>query len=186
MIIKSLDRLLDRIFSEDNSPEESEVFETSILKLRLERNAMEQMKFAHWMYGEGRPNCIEKVKKLILSSNPDAYFIFNYAQNTFRLNRPENIRTDEFYHLFDYLKELYSENGYKVIESVKESKTENFKYSEIEKYVLVNISTNHLIDLQVVNNHKGEAFILGLGYPVDNDPINGKDPLFFRILKSTF
>lgn len=186
MITKRVEKLLDAMFTYKTNREETEFTDSPILKLRLERNAIEQVKFAQWMYGEGLSNCISKVKNLILLNDPNAYFVFDYSKSTFRLQQPENIKTDEFYYLFDYLKELYTDNGYKVIESTKESTSEEERYSEIERYVLVNTTSNHLINLQVVNNHKGETYILGLGYPVDHDSLNGKDPLFFRILKSTF
>ena len=186
MIARRVEKLLDSIFTNKRSREETEFIDTAILKLRLERNAIEQVKFAQWMYGDGLPTCINKVKHLILSNDPNAYFVFDYSKSTFKLKQPENIETDEFYYLFDYLKELYTDNDYKVIEAIKESTTEEEHYSEIERYVLVNTKSNHLINLQVVNNHKGETYIFGLGYPVDEDPVNGKDPLFFRILKSKF
>ncbi len=186
MITKRVEKLLDSMFTYKRGREETEFTITPILKLRLERNAIEQVKFAQWMYGEGLAKCISKVKNLILSNDPNAYFVFDYSKSTFKLQKPQNIKTDEFYYLFDYLKELYTDNGYKVIESIKESTSEDKEYSEIERYVLVNTTSNHLINLQVTNNHKGETYILGLGYPVDDDSQNGKDPLFFRVLKSTF
>lgn len=186
MIKDRLDLFLDTLFFNETEQFVDLELEAPVLKLKLERNASEQIKFAHWLYGDGLSNCAKKIKKLILSDDPKAYFQFDYAKHTFTLNKPVDLSTDDFYYLFDYLKELYRENDYHLIEGVKESRTEIDQYTETERYVLVNNKTNHLINLEVINDHMGNTYIIGLGYPVDELTIKNNDPTFFRIIKDRF
>ncbi len=184
MITKKLEFVLDTIFS--GKREKPVDVPVSVLKLKLERNASEQVKFAQWLYGDGLVKCSSFIKKLILSEDPKAYFQFDYSKNEFTFKKPKNLHTDEFYYLFDYLKELYRKNNYRVIEAAKESKTEAHLFTETERYVLVNDITNHLIKLEVINDHKGNPYIIGLGYPVNQSSSTTNDPFFFRVLKETF
>lgn len=153
------------------------------LVLPLERNAIEQVNYANWVYGDGVEKVIQTIKELKFSDSPESFFQFDYSTNTFSFSQPETIQSDEFYFFFDYLKEKYRENDYKVISATKEGISTSENYIEIERYSLVNVYTQHSLRLEVINDRVNPPYLVGMGYPIDEHSSNINNPQFFRILK---
>ncbi|MFT4752846.1 MAG: hypothetical protein ACI85Q_000382 [Salibacteraceae bacterium] len=159
--------------------------EGTVLSLPLERNALEQTKFAQWVYGDGLANCLSFIRDIQFSKFPENYVHFDYSTNVFTFSKPQEMETEEFYFLFDYIKEVYRDNGYQVTDSIKEGVSSSKEYKEIERYVLVKPESQHLVKLEVVNDKINQPIIVCLGYPVDSQDENAQDPEFFKIIKKT-
>lgn len=184
MISENIEQFWESLFDVKKQQAAYSLSNGTVLKLPLERNAIEQTKYANWLYGDGLKNTILHIQNLRFSENPKAYFQFDYSTNTFSFEKPEQISTDEFYFFFDYLKEVYRDFDYKVQDAVKEGISHEFQYTELERYVLINSDTHHLVKLEVIHNKNSNPIIVGLGYPVDEEASNTNNPQFFRIIKN--
>lgn len=183
MISEQIENFWESLFDVEKQPGNFDISNGSVLTLPLERNAIEQTNYANWLYGEGLTNSLKIIKSLQLSEDPNTGFQFDYPTNTFSFTKPEGCTTDEFYMFFDYLKEVYIENNYRVVDAVKENISVGDLYTEKEKYVLINSASHHLVKLEVVNNKTTAPKIIGLGYPEDENASNN-NPHFFRIIKA--
>jgi len=158
----------------------------STLQLPLERTAREQINYAQWLYGGRVKQLLSEVHELEYADENEEYIQFNYAKNSFTFNHPEGWSTDEFYFLFDYLKEVYLDNGYRVTDAIKESKSKENCYKDTERYILIDSVTHHLVKLEVVSIRGKVLKIIGFGYPTDAESSRENQPYFFRIIKEVF
>ncbi len=186
MFTQKIEDFITTIFS-GNSKEDAYVTKSvTVLKLPLERTAIEQINYAKWLYGGRLTSLLKEVKTLEYSEDDSEYIKFNYTKNTFTFNIPTGWDTDEFYFLFDYIKERYLDNGYKVTGALKEAYSEKGSYKEIERYTLIDSQTNHLIKLEVISIAGQKIKIVGWGYPTDDGASKPNQPFFFKIVKQIF
>jgi hypothetical protein len=186
MFTQKFEDFLSSIFS-GNSRENSYVTNSgTVLKLPLERTAIEQINYAKWLYGGRLDSLLNEVKGLEYAEDDSEYIKFNYSKNTFTFEHPDGWDTDEFYFLFDFLKEKYLDNGYRVTNAQKEAYSEKGQYKEIERYTLIDSHTNHLIKLEVISIQGQKIKIVGWGYPTDDGASKLNQPFFFKIVKQIF
>ena len=186
MFKQKFEDLITTIFSGTSQEDGYVTNSGTMLKLSLERTAIEQINYAKWLYGGRLTNLLEEVKSLEYSDDDSEYIKFNYTKNTFTFDIPTGWDTDEFYFLFDYLKERYLDNGYKVTDAVKEAYSEKGLYKEVERYTLIDSHTNHLIKLEVISVQGEKIKIVGWGYPTDDGASKLNQPFFFKIVKQVF
>lgn len=177
---------VESLFEEKSTKDTFEVRKGSILRLPLERTAIEQINYAQWLYGGRVEEMLHHVKELEYNEDNDDYVKFDYNHNTFTFNQPKEWLTDEFYFFFDYIKEMYLSNGYRVTDAIKESKTGNGCFKETERYILIDSITHHLIKLEIVSIPGQKVKIVGWGYPTDEGSSSINQPLFFRLIKGVF
>ena len=185
MISERIEHFWDSLFEIKKNRDSYKSEKGRILELPLERNALEQIKYAQWLYGDGLNRCKSIIKQLKYTEGSEGNFQFDYRANTFSFEKPEKFSTDDFYFLFDYLKEIYRDQHYEIIESVREFITAPDLYSEIERYVLVNTNTNHLVKIEVINNKVNPLIIIGLGYPINESTSFENSPEFFKIIQES-
>ena len=183
MISEQIEHFWESLFDIKKHNSKFSLRGANVLKLPLERNALEQIKFAHWVYGDGLIDCLSFIRGIQFSDTPENYFQFDYSTNVFTFSKPIEMETEEFYFLFDYIKEVYRDNKYHITESIKEGVSTSKEYKEIERYVLIKSQSQHLVKLEVSNDKKNPPIIVCLGYPVDSKDPNEQDPEFFRIIK---
>jgi hypothetical protein len=171
---------------ESEPKEDYDSKEGTVLRLPLERTAIEQINYAQWLYGGRVDELLHHVKELEYNEDNSDYIKFNYTQNTFTFSQPKEWLTDEFFFFFDYIKEMYLSKGYRVTDAIKESKTGNGCYKETERYILIDSITHHLIKLEIISIPGQKTKIVGWGYPTDEGSSSVNQPLFFRLIKELF
>ncbi|MGB1003400.1 MAG: hypothetical protein ACPGVC_04175 [Salibacteraceae bacterium] len=184
MISEDIQFFLESLFDSKRTNVTYDATKGSKLILPLERNAAEQIKYANWLYGTGLNRALNLIKELQITGSEKDCFVFNYSNNSFHFSKPLGLGSDEFYFLFDYLKETFLEHDYQMIEAVKEGCSRQESYIEVERYSLVNSITKHSIKLEVINDRINRPYFLGTGYPIDMDSSSINNPAFFRIIKS--
>jgi hypothetical protein len=181
-----IENFFTTVFLDRNDERSTDSNEESILRLPLERTALEQINYTNWLYGGGVTKMLDEISRTQLSEEIDDCLQFNYSENTFFIHRASGIKLDEFYFLFDYIKEMYLGHGYRVTDAIKELKSESSKYVEIERYVLIDSHTHHLVKLEIVSEHGEILQIAGWGYPTDDDSSVVNQPRFFKIVNEIF
>ena len=174
------------VFSDRNDERAETSNEESVLRLPLERTALEQINYTNWLYGGGVSKMLEIISQTQYAEEVEDCLQFNHSENTFYISQTEGIKTDEFYFLFDYIKEIYLGHGYRVTDAIKESKSENSRYIETERYVLIDSYTHHLVKLEIVSEHGKILQIAGWGYPTDDETSIVNQPRFFKIVNEVF
>jgi hypothetical protein len=183
MISDKFNQLFSSIFLGGIKRESISKEDVTILRLPLERTATEQTKYAQWLYGGRVYDLLMEVRDMELSESEDGFIKFNFKANTFTFTKPDSWTTDDFYFLFDFFKEKYLKSGYRVTDAIKEFKSGNEKYEEIESYVLIDSVAHHLIKLRVVSKMDETPQIIGWGYPTDDHSSEENQPVFFQIVK---
>jgi hypothetical protein len=186
MISEQIESFWESLFDIKNDKTIADISSGSVLKLPLERNALEQTKYATWLYGDGLKNTIANIKRLQVGNDSRDVFQFDYSSNTFLLSKPEGLASDDFYFLFDYIKEVFIDNDYRITNAVKEGISMKETYAERERYVLINSYSHHLVKLEVIKEEGKAPKMIGLGYPIDHEASNHNDPNFFKIIKQMF
>ena len=177
---------VESLFTEESKESFLDSKDGSVLKLPLERTAREQIGYAKWLYGGRIKQQIQVARALSFEDGSKDYLKFNYKKNTFTFVQPDGWLTDDFYFLFDYLKEVYLENGYRVTDAIKESKTADTCFKNTETYILIDSATHHLVKLEVVSINDEPIRIVGWGYPTDDNSSKVNQPRFFSLVKDVF
>ena len=177
---------VESFFTEESKASIMDSKEGSKLKLPLERTAREQIGYAKWLYGGRLQKQMKIVRDLAFEQGADDYIQFNFKKNTFNFEQPEKWNTDDFYFLFDYLKEMYLDNGYRVTDAVKETKIADDCFKNTETYVLIDSVTHHLVKLEVISINEEPNRIVGWGYPTDDTASKLNHPRFFSLVKEVF
>lgn len=177
---------VESIFTEESMESILDAKEGSVLKLRLERTAREQIGYAKWLYGGRIKKQMQVVRELAFEEGAKDYIQFNFKKNSFTFVQPAEWLTDDFYYLFDYLKEVYLENGYRVTDAIKETKIADSCFKNTETYILIDSVTHHLVKLEVVSINDQPNKIVGWGYPTDDNSSKVNHPHFFSLVKDVF
>ena len=164
----------------------SQAIEGNKLSLPLERTALEQMNYTKWYYSGDSKKLISRVKDSYLNSPNTGLLHLNQQENSFVIDKPINISTDEFYYLFDYIKEKTIERGFELKDSVQEAISNNTHFVEFEIFYLFNSSTQQYITIEV-RSYKGVPMsISGNCSYADNTIQPVKDTRFFNCIKEIF
>tara|TARA_R110002050_G_scaffold102774_1_gene211584 strand:- start:19518 stop:20105 length:588 start_codon:yes stop_codon:yes gene_type:complete len=186
MITDKLDQIFSSVFFRRLGSESVTEEMESILRLPLERTASEQTKYAQWLYGGRMDEILNEIREMEYSEDQEQHIKFDYKSNTFTFDKPKSWDSDDFYFLFDFIKEKYINNGYRVTDAIKEFKSGQRCHQETESYVLIDSITHHLIKLRVVSGHGKNTQIIGWGYPTDDHSSRENQPLFFKMIKQIF
>ena len=177
---------VESFFAEESKESILDSKEGSVLKLRLERTAREQIGYAKWLYGGIIKKQMKIIRDLAFEYVAEDYIQFNFKKNTFAFEQPIEWGTDDFYFLFDYIKEMYIENGYRVTDAIKETKTVDSMFKNTETYILIDSITHHLVKLEVISIKDEPNKIVGWGYPTDDNASKVNQPRFFSLVKGVF
>jgi len=144
--LEYLKRELDQpinVFSRSKKPSSTK------LTLPLERTALEQINYTKWYYSEDSKKTLRMIKDSHLTSSNNGLLKLNYQENSFVLANPLPGKSDEFYFLFDYLKDKMVKKGFEVKDSVQEAISNGANYIEIEIFYLYNSTTKQYITLEI-------------------------------------
>ncbi|UTW65197.1 hypothetical protein KFE94_10980 [bacterium SCSIO 12643] len=185
-MIAQIENFFTTIFSSRDDERLNRFGEESVLRLPLERTALEQISYTNWLYGGGITKTLEEIRHTQLLEEEEQSMRFDYEDNSFCIRQTIDTKLDEFYFLFDYVKEIYLGEGYRVTDAIKESKSDLDRYIETERYVLIDSSTHHLVKLEIISEHGQPLKIVGWGYPTDDDVSHVNQPRFFKIVSEIF
>lgn len=185
MIINKLDQLFSSVFLRKIG-RESVADMGSVLRLPLERTASEQTLYAQWLYGGRLDEILHELRAMEYAEDQSNYIKFDYKSNTFTFDKPTTWNSDDFYFLFDFIKEKYLKKGYRVTDAIKEFKSGADCHQETESYVLIDSVTHHLIKLRVISGLGKSPQIIGWGYPTDDNSSHENQPLFIKMIKQVF
>lgn len=185
-MIAQIENFFTTIFSSRDSELLNRFNGDSVLRLPLERTALEQISYTNWLYGGGITQTLEEIRNYRLLEDEECCMLFNSENNSFCIRQTMETELDEFYFLFDYIKEIYLGEGYRLTDAIKESKSAKDRYIETERYVLIDSDTHHLVKLEIISEHGQPLKIVGWGYPTDDDISHVNQPRFFKIVKEIF
>lgn len=119
------------------------------LTLPLERTALEKINYTKWYYSDESKNILRVIKESHLRDSNNGVLKLNYQENSFVLLNPLPRKSDEFYFLFDYLKDKMVSNGFVVKDSVQEAISNHTNYIEIESFYLFDEVTKQNLTLEI-------------------------------------
>lgn len=167
MFLESIEEIIHGIFTWGKEESGLHTPVTTALTLPLERTALEELNYTKWVYSAESTRLKLLIKKDFLNFTKSEVLTFNSKQNSFLLQNPEPQKVDQFYYLFDLLKETILNFGFSVEKAVKESTTRDNKYVEIERYVLVNPELHQILKIEIVSAKGKNLEIIGYGFPID-------------------
>jgi len=185
-MIAQIENFITTIFSSRDDERLNRQNDESVLRLPLERTALEQISYTNWLYGGGITRTLEEIRHAQLLEESESSIRFSYEDNSFCILQTHETKLDEFYFLFDYIKEIYLGEGYRVTDAIQESKSDMDRYIETERYVLIDSTTHHLVKLEIISENGEPLKIVGWGYPTDDDVSHINQPRFFKIVNEIF
>lgn len=159
----------------------------SRLSLPLERTAKEQINYTKWMYSENFKKLISKIKKAYLVEDVPHLVQLDKASDGILLRFSKNFRKDEFFYLFDYLKDELLDKGFWLKNAVQESFTIHGKFIEVERFDLVFGKSGQEFELTIESKDGRPIEIIGRNVSgmLDEKPVERKDKVISNEILST-
>ena len=156
------------------------------LTLPLERTALEQINYTKWFYSEDSKNMLNMIKKSHVSLLNGGFLELNKKENSFVLSNPLPSNQDEFYFMFDFLKDKLVDKGFELKDAIQEAISNTTNYIEVEIFFLYNELTQEHITLEI-RSFKGSPLNIKGHCTINNEmdhPLPESN--FFTDIKSVF
>lgn len=124
------------------------------LTLPLERTALEQINYTKWFYSEDSKRLLKTIRDSYVTDKPNGYLQINEIENSFAVNIPINVTSDEFFFLLDYIKERILNKGFVLRDAIQEAISNETSYIEFEIFYLFNPVTQQYVTLEI-RSYKG-------------------------------
>ena len=125
------------------------------LTLPLERTALEQINYTKWFYSDDSKRLCKTIRDSYLTDKTNSYLKLNEKENSFALNIPVNVSSDEFFFLLDYIKEKVLNKGFELRDAIQEAISNETSYIEFEIFYLFNPITQQYVTLEI-RSYKGK------------------------------
>jgi len=186
MFSLSLEFFKAGVKDDSQSPSISALKDGTKLTLPLERTALEQINYTKWYYSDSSNLLFSKIKESYKNDGINSFLKLNVNQNTFALNKPVNTSSDEFYFLFDYIKDSVINKGFELRDAIQEAISNETSYIEFEIFYLYHPVTQQYITLEI-RSYKGSHLNI-TGHCSSLDNVNGSvsEVRFLECVKEIF